>query len=351
MASTSTALTHEPPRRLACDRCRGQKLKCPGELPSCSRCMNQRATCSYSAQRPMGRPKKGVLDPTTTGARQPGNHDTPGHNNVIHPSPPLPETQYLIPDSASNNVDDQAIESFLTEFRGDYAAFGDYLDQLTAPAALVGQENASSSPSCDCMSNLCSALDKLGKQKQPKFPADLSVLRNATGIGMSALNCSICPKSFVSAMQNALSLGSLVISIAECYAKMLEEIKAEENRSSLLHESKVLQVTVVATRGTVSREGQTQMPEAFVLEANPSEWKSIAMKALRADVFGVSGNSLLSFVSLVNGLEQRQKRWHTHPPGSGFPDGYHICDLNDKRPPCLQLADAARKRVELLALE
>ncbi|EWC48761.1 hypothetical protein DRE_00066 [Drechslerella stenobrocha 248] len=42
----------------ACDECRIRKLKCPGEYPSCSRCMRDDVPCVYSLQKTMGRPRK-----------------------------------------------------------------------------------------------------------------------------------------------------------------------------------------------------------------------------------------------------------------------------------------------------
>lgn len=48
------------PRRLSCDRCHGQKLRCPrggnGDNGACNRCLRQGARCVYSSSLPKGRP-------------------------------------------------------------------------------------------------------------------------------------------------------------------------------------------------------------------------------------------------------------------------------------------------------
>jgi hypothetical protein len=48
------------PRRQSCDRCHGQKLRCPrpsnGNSGACERCIRSKAQCVYSSSLPKGRP-------------------------------------------------------------------------------------------------------------------------------------------------------------------------------------------------------------------------------------------------------------------------------------------------------
>ncbi|KAK0617909.1 hypothetical protein B0T17DRAFT_473812, partial [Bombardia bombarda] len=46
------------PKRRACDECRGRKLACSKESDGCARCKREGIRCFYSAQKPMGRPRK-----------------------------------------------------------------------------------------------------------------------------------------------------------------------------------------------------------------------------------------------------------------------------------------------------
>ncbi|KAF8461881.1 hypothetical protein BDZ91DRAFT_366119 [Kalaharituber pfeilii] len=45
-------------KRAACDECRARKLKCSGNRRGCDRCIRDRVSCYYSAQKRMGRPRK-----------------------------------------------------------------------------------------------------------------------------------------------------------------------------------------------------------------------------------------------------------------------------------------------------
>ncbi|KAJ5740886.1 hypothetical protein N7493_000758 [Penicillium malachiteum] len=60
MLSPETSHT-QTPKRFACDRCRGQKLRCPREDQtgqSCTRCLRAGASCITSNLRPLGRPAR-----------------------------------------------------------------------------------------------------------------------------------------------------------------------------------------------------------------------------------------------------------------------------------------------------
>ncbi|EAA35261.1 hypothetical protein GE21DRAFT_1395 [Neurospora crassa] len=48
----------EPVKRRACDECRTRKLACTKEQDGCARCKREGVHCNYSAQKPMGRPRK-----------------------------------------------------------------------------------------------------------------------------------------------------------------------------------------------------------------------------------------------------------------------------------------------------
>ncbi|KAK5663337.1 hypothetical protein OQA88_3765 [Cercophora sp. LCS_1] len=49
---------NEPVKRRACDECRAKKLACSKEIDGCARCKREGIKCVYSAQKPMGRPRK-----------------------------------------------------------------------------------------------------------------------------------------------------------------------------------------------------------------------------------------------------------------------------------------------------
>ncbi|KAI1075704.1 hypothetical protein F5B20DRAFT_376629 [Whalleya microplaca] len=64
MMTTTTTAT-EPgaaPKHRACDECRTRKLACTKEADGCTRCKREGIPCHYSAQKPMGRPRKRPRD-------------------------------------------------------------------------------------------------------------------------------------------------------------------------------------------------------------------------------------------------------------------------------------------------
>ncbi|KAK3337216.1 hypothetical protein B0T19DRAFT_351682 [Cercophora scortea] len=56
--TTSTEAKKPEQKRRACDECRGRKLACSKEPAGCARCVREGIRCNYSAQKPMGRPRK-----------------------------------------------------------------------------------------------------------------------------------------------------------------------------------------------------------------------------------------------------------------------------------------------------
>ncbi|KAH8675412.1 hypothetical protein BX600DRAFT_172037 [Xylariales sp. PMI_506] len=58
------------PKHRACDECRSRKLACSKEADGCSRCKREGIVCHYSAQKPMGRPRKRPRDDATNAAEE-----------------------------------------------------------------------------------------------------------------------------------------------------------------------------------------------------------------------------------------------------------------------------------------
>ncbi|KAI0486512.1 hypothetical protein F4859DRAFT_372709 [Xylaria cf. heliscus] len=58
MSSSATAPNGAVQKHRACDECRIRKLACTKEVDGCSRCRREEIPCHYSAQKPMGRPRK-----------------------------------------------------------------------------------------------------------------------------------------------------------------------------------------------------------------------------------------------------------------------------------------------------
>ena len=71
----------EPFRRLACDRCHKQKLRCSRDKNGCARCIKAGTRCLHSISTPGGRPRGSTRQNTTS------------HNNSPRPTSPLSVTR------------------------------------------------------------------------------------------------------------------------------------------------------------------------------------------------------------------------------------------------------------------
>ncbi|KAJ4421121.1 hypothetical protein N0V85_000344 [Neurospora sp. IMI 360204] len=58
ISNSEGAKEKESVKRRACDECRARKLACSKEPDGCARCKREGVHCNYSAQKPMGRPRK-----------------------------------------------------------------------------------------------------------------------------------------------------------------------------------------------------------------------------------------------------------------------------------------------------
>ncbi|PKS11995.1 hypothetical protein jhhlp_001291 [Lomentospora prolificans] len=89
-------------KRRACDECRSRKLACSKEPDGCSRCRRESLSCVYSAQKPMGRPKKRRQQALFSQAEQqaepgPANGTVESYNNANRLSTPPQEHNIAAP--------------------------------------------------------------------------------------------------------------------------------------------------------------------------------------------------------------------------------------------------------------
>lgn len=199
----------------------------------------------------------------------------------------------------------------------------------------------SSSRFCSCVSNIHQALDQLRGELDPDIYASLSLLQSVRQTAAVSLDCQICPNQYLSAMQNSLALGTLVVGIADCYEKLLTSLNVE---------------AVPRDRPTISKalhiHGDSEANQGgsgFRIELDDSEWRCLAKKVLKTEIYGrnMKEPSSQSFATLIDRLETRQRDWHRTPPGSGFPPTYKSHNEDEKHA-CLELVDSARKALERL---
>lgn len=187
-----------------------------------------------------------------------------------------------------------------------------------------------SSASCACLANFYLTLDQLRESEQPTFPSGLHLLRKTIATATQISHCQNCPARYLFAMQNVQLLGTLILSIAKQYGAILDSIDAEARASS--------QPKLLYFGGFPSPETEGT---GFSMQMSPSEWRALANKAVKGEVYG-SGSNTSSFWDLLDFLEKRQIRWHTVPPSADYPRMYLFENLSGQAPLCIKLIQEAR---------
>lgn len=234
------------------------------------------------------------------------------------------------------------------------------LDPVLNPQSATNDMNLGLPPSllpnCACLSTLyltLSQLQTLDLQTSP-FPFALHPLREAMQTASSVLSCQECPRRFISAIQNTQLLGTLIMSIAERFLKILEAINQESVRAEEAGEKKRFRLADLNTSTSHLHTAGIGCAAAFSLNLEPAEWRGLAKKVVRAEVEGPSeGNDCCAYLlGVVRAMETRQKFWHQCPvpedfpkdARTGLPMGGNNIPKEDRL--CLKLAGYARKLVE-----
>ncbi|KAK0304240.1 hypothetical protein LTR01_007596 [Friedmanniomyces endolithicus] len=392
-------------RRAACDECREKKLRCTGEQPACARCARESVACVYSAQKRMGRPRKRrrverggeeedkSLAARRTGGVRPGVWDAiaasttetavvglssdetggdvpddflltsgeglqPWEQSMEWIVPSEYAIPGLIPDSASNsppnnNLPTEIQPSHITSSLETHASNAhllletclepqddDFLPGLFGPPTL---------PTCACLSTLYLTLSTLQSMAPSfPFPSSLHPLREAMRTASEVLSCPLCPTKFLSAVQNMQLVGTLLVSIAERFGKVLEAITREAARAGRGGQVKGFRVADLETLHT----GGIGCRAGFSVSLSADEWRVMSKKVVRAEVLGPSEGSGCgtTFVGVVEQMENRSEYWHHQEMPLDFPRDAEGRPLGGKNLPkedhlCLKLCACSRKLI------
>ena len=141
------------------------------------------------------------------------------------------------------------------------------------------------------------------------------------------------------------------MSIAERFSKTLEAITSESVRAETAGEEKRFRLADLNTSTSHLHTNGLGCAAAFSITIPPSEWRSMAKKVVRAEVYGPSdGNNCCPyFVQLLERLENRHKYWEDKPVPDDFPRDHKTGQVfGGKNLPkedhvCLKYAMYARK--------
>ena len=197
-----------------------------------------------------------------------------------------------------------------------------YQSQTTASHTVPDQ-----TPTCACLSTLYLTLSNLATMDPTfPFPTALHPLRSAMTTASQAITCPVCPTHFITGLQNVQLLNALLMSLAERFSRILASITTEatalelHNSSSSPsdHKTKTFRLADLSTPVHL-HTGGLGCAAAFSLSFTPAEWRRMAKKAVRAEVYGPSdgsgGNECCpSLLGLISQMEERQQRTHREPP-------------------------------------
>lgn len=312
-----------------------RKLKCPGEQPECSRCVNDSITCVYSTQKVMGRPRK----------RKIGDNAQP----AIEPSQEARQQTSSVGSSALDSVigfDPLADQISFSDM--DLPNLDTINDNSLYTTSAMDHPGAQS---CACLSSIYLTLENLRSMDSVNFPASLHCLRDALYTSKSCIDCQICPSQYFTATQNVQLLGTLLLCISERYNRILKVITLESTRAEGAGQMKTLHIdSLEKSEPRHENVGGIHSNDPLVLELPPSQWRKLARKVVKAEVHGTSDAGRISLMSILTSLEERQARWHTMEPLEDCPDpGRRRQDMHARNdnPMCLMLAREAKKVVNL----
>ncbi|KAK4560521.1 hypothetical protein LTR86_005718 [Recurvomyces mirabilis] len=179
-------------------------------------------------------------------------------------------------------------------------------------------------PTCACLSTLYLTLNNLQQMDTSfPFPFALHPVREAMQTATEVLSCPQCPTKFLSAIQNTQLAGTLLMSLAERFGKILASITTEAERADERGEEKKFRLADMNTTTSHLHTGGLGCAAAFSIDLSPSEWRKMCKKVVRAEVFGpADGNSCCPFlVGIIEQMEGRQEHWHDkdHSMPEDFP--------------------------------
>jgi hypothetical protein len=181
-------------------------------------------------------------------------------------------------------------------------------------------------PTCACLSTLYLTLSSLATMDPTfPFPTALHPIREAMSTASQAITCPICPTHFITGLQNVQLLNALLMSLAERFSRILSSITAEADALEIHNsasppseqKTKTFRLADLSTQGHL-HSGGPHCAAAFSLSFTPAEWRSMAKKVVRAEVYGPQDGSECCpyLLGLISQMEMRQERTHRAPPSS-----------------------------------
>lgn len=337
-----------------------RKLKCSGEPNGCSRCIRENVTCHYSLQKPMGRPRKRRRDNA--------DHDPVDAEDGID-AQPMPELDPALggdfpdfPQDAVFAAVDSSDSTLGFDFNLDELPADLFdpsaldakelsVDQMQAPLAHANGSasidpapyptplGSTDSAKCFCLSTMFLATSELHKDNPGvDFPFKLGPLKTALNKTDDLMHCEVCPHQMHTLRENTLLVITLLNSIAASFDKLLRDVDAEAVELASRGLKKHLRIGLGLTPQNVHlHTGGPDCPMGMDVELAPQEWRSLAFRSIKDEVFH-RGNRKTTLEGLLNQLVARQEAWHE---ASGKPHMGNSCA-------CIHMTSAIRMSMDAL---
>ena len=288
----------------------------------------------------------------------PSSREALGPNESLNDGSLLPIIDDFRTDGMSPIAGLEAYGLGADEFASTALSFPHFAEeQLEAYPALPGDQpttsvadpnDAMSVSGCKCLSSLYSTLSSFQTLPPPSFPYSMNILTKATTVAYDAVRCQRCPFAYASALQNLMSLCTLLPLVVHEYGKLLKHI---DERSSK-------ECSIRFRMGEYSMDqlhlhtGTPDCPLSFDAELSGVEWRSMARRVIKQRVMGGAGLEV-SVWGLLNELDERQRDWHAKPRLAEFKHGLSCmedsCSIDEKHT-CLQMVSRVRAAIEVLGL-
>ena len=202
--------------------------------------------------------------------------------------------------------------------------------------------------SCACLSTIYLELSDLNSLKSFAFPVALLPLQKAMNTAKSAIECSACPKSAISVVQNLHLVVTLLSSIAERFQKVSHAIDSKAailRETGNAHEFQFFDKSMAPPVHAMD----ASRPTTFSFKMHVEEWQQMANNVIRSNVKHLpSQNSNTTLEGLLLQLEARQARWHTDEEMiQRMSETQRDCSTNlpMKANLCMRMLDSVRKMI------
>lgn len=247
--------------------------------------------------------------------------------------------------SIANTRSDKGITSSLTpnEFSPD--------NQTTDSPQI---EIPSDGQSCACLSTIYLELSDLNSMSNYSFPAALQPLQNAMDAAKKAIECRICPRDAISAMQNLHLTITLLWSIAERFQKVVHAIDIDAEMLRETGEARSFQFCDTSTALSHMHPASANPSATFSVDLQAEDWQQMAKKVIQNNVkHQPHGNGNRSLQGLLSQLETRQASWHTDSEmmkrmSGTQPDCFSSIPMRDML--CMRMLDSVRNMTRKIGL-